>query len=155
MVLEEIWVVYALTDENTVSNVPQTCFLACFVIKSYCVSHLPAYLALSFMRYTICHTHCGHPSGLGYDYIYPIDWLHRAICIFLDFRLLLQDRLTYLLRIHHILRKLSWFTWTCITRNYTEVIFWYNFLYFLFILKNWETFLKLFHFFMLWEIHSD
>lgn len=84
MVFEEIWVIYALPNEDAISNIPQTGLLSGLIIKPNGISNLLANLTLPLMSHSIGHTNCSDSPRLCYNNINPINSPDRSINIFLN-----------------------------------------------------------------------
>ena len=124
MVFKQIRIRYALPHKYAISYKPQSCLGAGLIVKPYGIAHLWAHYTSSFWAHPWSHTDGSHPSGLGYDHIDVVDRFLLFICVFLDSALTAYDALPYLLGIHHVLRQLCWFSWTCISsHNQVLVVF--------------------------------
>lgn len=137
LILKQIRIIYTLTYKYPISNISKSCFSICIIIKSYCIPHLFPHFTFPFCWYSIRHAHCGHSPRLCN---YNIDVFNGRLfpcSIFLNLILAINDRLLNQFRVHHILRKLSRFSWSCVSSYYTEIAFNYFLLYFIFILKDW------------------
>ena len=87
MILEKIGIVNTLPDKYSVSYVSQFGAGACFVVKSDCITNLLANLTFPFISYSICHTDCGHSSGLGYNHIDFLDRFYMSFNVLLNLAL--------------------------------------------------------------------
>ena len=143
LVLEQIRVVDALTNKNTVRNVPQRSLLTCIIIKSYRVSYFLTRLARPFVWDSIGHTDCSHSARLSDDDVDSFDGLYRPLSVFLNLILVLDDGFANDFWVHHVLRQLGGFTRTGIAGNYTKVILCNCIFNLLSVLVNWQTLLKL------------
>lgn len=65
MVIEQIWVIYALPNKHSVCYISDPgCFLG-FVIKPNSVPNLLSYCGTSLIAHSVGHTHCSHTTGLS------------------------------------------------------------------------------------------
>ncbi len=112
--------------------------LASIVVESYRVTHLLPHCTWSLERYSVGHTHCGHSTRLRNYHLYFINRFHCPFCVLLNFVLMAPDWLEYYFRVHHVLRQLCGFTWTCVTCHDTKVTFWHCFLNLFFVIMNWQ-----------------
>lgn len=157
LILEKIRIVDALTNKNTICYVPQSSRFTSTVVESDRISNLFSHFRISFIRYSVGHANGCHSTRLSYDDIYFLDWFDDSPCVLLNLILVILYRFKYSFWVHHILRELGWFTWTCITSHNTEIILGDDFLYFCFVFIDRKFFLKLsdlllLHWFLFYEL---
>ena len=91
LILEEIGICDALTNKDSVSDVPESGLMRSFIIESDGVSDFFCQFCTPLAADSIGHANCGHSSGLGNDDIDLIDsWLF-AIVIFFNIGLIVDD----------------------------------------------------------------
>lgn len=136
MVLEQIWIINALSYKYSISDVPKISLLACSVAKADWISHFFTNLLPSFECYTMCHTHCRHFPRLSYYHIQLFDSRVLLCHILFNQMLFTDNSLLNDQRIQHLLWQLCWFTWSSVSCDDTHIMFWYNLLNLLFVFED-------------------
>ena len=106
MIFEKIGICYTLPHKNSIGYVSQSCFRACFIIKTNCIADLPSHSGCSFSADSVGHADSCHSSGLSDDDIDVFDGFDFPFGIFFNFFLITKNIRPDFGRIHHILRKL-------------------------------------------------